>query len=147
MAGYVYKGTRTGLDLFDAPEPPKRQPLQPCGTVPAYRRHLYYKQEPCELCRNAKAQYERDRTAERAAGRPPKKLSPCGTMAAHRRHERAGEPVCDACKKARRRLRNPCGTWPAYNRHKANGEPACDPCMAAMRAYKREQYAKKTGKA
>jgi hypothetical protein len=39
--------------------------LQPCGTVAAYKRHLYNQQEPCRACRTANHAYERARTDAR----------------------------------------------------------------------------------
>lgn len=34
-------------------EPPVEQPLAPCGTTGAYRRHLRRNENPCEPCRKA----------------------------------------------------------------------------------------------
>ena len=39
---------------------PARVP-QPCGTVAAYRRHLYHGETPCDACRNAEKERNRDR--------------------------------------------------------------------------------------
>ena len=41
---------------------PPRQP-QPCGTYAAYRRHQRYGEQPCDLCRVAKNEYEKERRA------------------------------------------------------------------------------------
>jgi hypothetical protein len=38
-----------------------RAPVQPCGTVAAYRRHLRHREEPCEPCKQA----ERDKMRQK----------------------------------------------------------------------------------
>ncbi len=36
-------------------------PTAPCGTVAAYKRHLRHHEAPCDPCRAAWAEYQRDR--------------------------------------------------------------------------------------
>jgi hypothetical protein len=40
-------GARTGQ--------PGKPPLKPCGTLAAYRRHLWRGEEPCQPCKDANA--------------------------------------------------------------------------------------------
>lgn len=77
MAGYVYQGTHTGLDLFDAvamrpprhypARPPVRKPrlLRPCGTRSAYKRHLANDEHPCDPCIQAMREYQRKQYAKK----------------------------------------------------------------------------------
>jgi hypothetical protein len=71
MPGYRYRGT-----ILDADEPiadgrgMARGPAE-CGTRPGYVRHLREGQDPCQLCRDAKNEYDRGyrkRRAIKAAG-------------------------------------------------------------------------------
>jgi hypothetical protein len=41
-----------------------RRPVQPCGTLAAYRRHLDKGEEPCAECRAANAEYSRQARAK-----------------------------------------------------------------------------------
>lgn len=50
-------GARTGQ--------PGRIPTQPCGTHAAYRRHLKAGEEPCRPCKDANAEYHRNRRLRR----------------------------------------------------------------------------------
>lgn len=71
MAGYVYRGTRAGLDLFDVPP---RQPgrggrrrgvgVKPCGTYPAYKRHKKYGEDACQPCKIAHRKYQAEMKAK-----------------------------------------------------------------------------------
>lgn len=46
-------GARTGT--------PGRPPVQPCGTLAAYRRHLAHGEPTCKACRAANAAHSRNR--------------------------------------------------------------------------------------
>lgn len=72
--------------------PPRN--LEPCGTDPAYRRHLRHGEEPCRPCRDAHA------TAGRH-GLPRRSLIACGSPAAYKRHLRQPETPCQSCCDAR----------------------------------------------
>lgn len=39
---------------------PGRPVTQPCGTVAAYKRHLYNDEEPCDACREANRVHHRE---------------------------------------------------------------------------------------
>jgi hypothetical protein len=55
---YVYKGNHDGPDSFDAVAlMPRRGELKPCGTRPAYQRHVYRNEEPCGPCKQAAREY------------------------------------------------------------------------------------------
>ena len=45
----------------------ERTGLQPCGTRAAYRRHLVYRETPCQPCRDAAATYKRKYSTRRNA--------------------------------------------------------------------------------
>lgn len=87
---YTYRG-----------KPSKRVvPLKPCGTVAAYKRHLYRKEIACDACLKAQRDYAREydrRTNKRS--RP--KIAPCGTVSGYARHQRNGEPIDHPCRDAR----------------------------------------------
>lgn len=68
--------------------------LKPCGTYPAYVRHIARRQEPCEACREANRIYK----ASLREVKPKPELRPCGTPAAYNRHLRHGEEACRVCK-------------------------------------------------
>jgi hypothetical protein len=70
--------------------------LQPCGTVAAFQRHVRRRETPCEACREAKNQSQKQSA--------PQHLVPCGTYGAWRRHLRRGEQPCKACRDERNRL-------------------------------------------
>lgn len=87
--------------------------LKPCGTRAAYCRHISRREEPCDPCKAAHAEYRRayvaghrDRVNAQARasrwrlarGEAPF-LDPCGTPAAYQRHWRRGE-VCQPCRDA-----------------------------------------------
>ena len=75
------------------------KPPPPCGTRPAYYRHLHYGESPCDACREAAGRQRRPAPA-------PRELEPCGTPAAARRHWRHHEPLDDACRRASRYSNN-----------------------------------------
>ena len=52
---------RAGLQV--TPRRAEGRKLQPCGTYAAYRRHLAYGQDPCALCRQARARQKREQAA------------------------------------------------------------------------------------
>jgi hypothetical protein len=54
------KGARTGQ--------PGRRPVQPCGTVAAYRRHRRRGEQPCEACEAAMSTWNREQYERRKAG-------------------------------------------------------------------------------
>lgn len=71
--------------------------LKPCGTPAAYKRHLYYDEEPCAACRAVVAA---EMQARRDGSYAPKlvvPLQPCGTPAAYFRHRRNDEDACRPC--------------------------------------------------
>lgn len=55
------KGARTGQL--------GRPPTQPCGTVAAYRRHRRAGEEPCDLCRSAYSDRQRQLYQQRKEAR------------------------------------------------------------------------------
>lgn len=65
MPGYVYRGTQRGENDPWAPKPkpqPKpdnTQQLEPCGTYPAYRRHIRADEQPDLPCIEAMRAYNR----------------------------------------------------------------------------------------
>lgn len=71
--------------------------LQPCGTQAAWQRHRKHGEKPCEACREAHNQYQRDYHAGLI---PARTLKPCGTLAAYRRHVYKGEKACRKCRAA-----------------------------------------------
>ena len=77
---------------------PGRPALNPCGTVAAYKRHLYHHEAPCDECKEAKARHSEGYVPKMR--RQP--LKPCGTLAAYRRHKRRHEEPCDECTAAMR---------------------------------------------
>ena len=95
MSGYQYRGKQPHVFI------PKKRDLKPCGTEAAYKRHLFYREIPCDDCLTAHREYLRTwRNAD-----PIKRgrvLQPCGTLSAYERHKRRKEPMDDACKQARR---------------------------------------------
>jgi hypothetical protein len=52
------KGARTGQ--------PGRPATRPCGTEPAYRRHLRNGETPCDACRAAHREHHAEKMARRA---------------------------------------------------------------------------------
>ena len=78
----------------------RKTPLQPCGTVAAYRRHLYYRETPCDDCRAANRAYRRGLPAKGAAS-PGRVSAECGTYSGYQRHRRRKEPACSPCKEAK----------------------------------------------
>lgn len=94
-------------------EPKHRRVEQtkPCGTYPAYARHLRHGERPCQPCKQALRDYKRDQTARRAAAKAAKQetapkptgrpvTQPCGTDAAYRRHLDRNETPCVDCRRA-----------------------------------------------
>ena len=86
-----------------------------CGTPSGYQRHRRNQEQPCQACRDANREYNRQKDAQRkeranarkrekrqAAGATPRVLRPCGTSAAARRHRRKGEELCGPCREAYR---------------------------------------------
>jgi len=95
MSGYQYRGKQPHVFI------PKQRELKPCGTEAAYKRHLFYREIPCDECVTAHREYLR----KWRRANPDKRrrtLQPCGTLSAHARHKRRKEPIDDACQKARR---------------------------------------------
>ena len=86
-----------------------------CGTPSGYQRHRRNEEKPCQACKDANRDYNRQKDAQRkeranqrkrekrqAAGATPRVLKPCGTTAAARRHHRKGEELCGPCREAYR---------------------------------------------
>ena len=86
-----------------------------CGTPSGYQRHRRNEEAPCQACKDANRDYNRQKERERrkkanqrkrekrqAAGATPRVLKPCGTTAAARRHHRKGEELCGPCREAYR---------------------------------------------
>lgn len=66
----------------------------PCGTWPAYRRHVHQGETICDECMDWKV------GNDRRLLKPARPKSECGTDAAYARHRRKGEDACTACKRA-----------------------------------------------
>lgn len=76
----------------------KRQPLKPCGTPAAYRRHIRHGEEACAACLKA---HSVDVLAfQRRGPAAPRELMPCGSDGGYHRHKRRKEPACVPCLKA-----------------------------------------------
>jgi hypothetical protein len=88
-------------------------PLAPCGTEAAYRRHKRYKEPVDDACEAGhkewldKSRERRRRTrklsrvrARERNGYVRKEPQPCGTSAAFYRHKRRGEAIDQACRLA-----------------------------------------------
>src|SRR5689334_12187837 len=69
---------------------PGRPITAPCGTASAYRRHLRYKEEPCDACRAAGRAYDQARLSRKEKP-PPPPPPPCGTTARWSRGCRCSE--------------------------------------------------------
>lgn len=77
------------------------RPLQPCGTVAAYVRHLRHREPPCAACCDAKASAQRAWFARGQRGEGPSTpITNHGTDAGYRRHQVRGEKPCQACRDA-----------------------------------------------
>lgn len=100
--------------------------LKPCGTHAAYCRHVSRREEPCDPCKAAYAEYGRARLAD-----SPEAVSNAraASRAYYWRRKRGEEVHVD-----------PCGTPTAYRRHLRHGEEACVACLAAWSAYCSERY-------
>ena len=78
-----------------------REPAK-CATASGYARHRkVLKDEPCQPCKDAAAEYQRNYNREKR-GAKPRTFQPCGTNAAYQRHLKLGEIPCDPCTEARR---------------------------------------------
>lgn len=139
MTVYQYNGKLKGeADPWQQrvkPGPKPRavpQPVQPCGTMPAYNRHKRRKEEACPPCKEA---------------RRVRSLKPCGTEAAYQRHLRNDEVPCAECYAAHAEYNlaksRGCGTNKGAMRHTRAGEKLCEPCRLARNAYRMEQHRKK----
>lgn len=95
------------------PEHGGGNPIAPCGTESAYRRHKRYREPIDEACAEGHAEWldqsrerrRKNRNLSKARirarnGYVPKELLPCGTRAAAERHKRRGEPIDEACRLA-----------------------------------------------
>ena len=93
----------------------KQERQAQCGTPSGYQRHRRNDETPCQACKDANRDYNRQKDAQRkeranqrkrekrqAAGATPRVLRPCGTTAAARRHRRKGEELCGPCREAYR---------------------------------------------
>lgn len=69
-----------------------------CGTVRGFHRHCRFAVDPCEACREARQ--EADRELRRRKGVKPQKIAACGTYGGYYRHLRHGEETCAACRAA-----------------------------------------------
>jgi len=73
------------------------QPLKPCGTDAAYKRHLKRRERACTPCRRAHALAT---ALQKDPDWKPKEIPACGTVRAYKRHLRHGEVTdrecCDA---------------------------------------------------
>ena len=96
--------------LFDPPRQPDngRQPgpRHKCGSVKAYRQHLYYKEKPCDQCKAAWNRYKASLpTKARTPSKAPYEIWPdCGTNKAYHRHLYWQQETCPACKQAHSEL-------------------------------------------
>lgn len=68
---------------------------EPCGTMAAARRHYRNGEKPCDACREAELQYQRERK-----GSKPFRAAQCGTVGGYRRHLKAKERACPECRAA-----------------------------------------------
>lgn len=75
------------------------RPLQPCGTIAAYARHVRRDEPIDEACREAMRAYQRVR---RTGSTEARELQPCGTNAAYARHLNHAEEPCAPCREAHR---------------------------------------------
>lgn len=84
------------------------QPLGPgeCGTIRGYRWHRKQREEQCQACKDAMAEYARSRHGKKTSTHPGRQLQPCGTDAAYNRHKQHGEEACDPCKAAHAQVTN-----------------------------------------
>lgn len=73
--------------------------LAPCGTNPAYQRHLRHGQKPCDACRLAHNAFVAD--YRKGVGHP-RQLAECGTPSGYSRHRYRREPICEPCREAHR---------------------------------------------
>jgi hypothetical protein len=74
------------------------EPLKPCGTQAAYRRHIRRSETPCQPCKEAHAAERRDRyTAPSSADLPP---IAHGTPKGARQHWYRKDPICKPCRDA-----------------------------------------------
>jgi hypothetical protein len=71
---------------------------QPCGSDPAYRTHLKYREQPCEVCQAGQEQRTEDR--RRAILAVEHALPAGGSVRGYDTHRRLGEDACVPCKAA-----------------------------------------------
>lgn len=79
---------------------PKLRPN--CGTAAGYDAHRNAKEPTCQPCKDARAEYQRDR---RTQLQPPVSRTRCGTYAGYSAHRREDEKPCDACRQAQKKYR------------------------------------------
>ena len=104
---YTYKGSQPYGGQESEPERQKRakkvrpaHKLKPCGTVAAYRRHVFNGEIACGPCLAASSAYSLARYHRTKPKQQPKPLHPCGTHAAYKRHLRRGEDTDATCREA-----------------------------------------------
>ena len=121
--------------------------LKPCGTIAAYRRHVYHGETPCDACWLAQRDAHQKRRERIRSGdhkpEPRGPIQPCGTMGGYQRHRKRLEPTCLPCRKAkaaydrdryRERLRDERhGTVAGWRKHRKSGEIPCERCTEARR--------------
>lgn len=73
------------------------RPRPTCGTNAGYSGHQWRDEDPCDPCKAAHAEYQRDRRGvpASAARRSP---APHGTIEGYRAHVRRGQPACEPCR-------------------------------------------------
>lgn len=100
---YIYGGTKH--DLAEPVAPPvqsgrgrKFTGFDPsaCGTYAGYGRHIKWGVPPCQDCRDAMAEYSRNRYRPKKSG-PGFRDDACGTWAGWQRHHYYNVPVCAGC--------------------------------------------------
>lgn len=97
--------------LYDPPRDGWTQAGRPrgerakCGTVKAYKQHLYYGESTDVACRRANADRVAQQKRAKLGDRLPKPFK-CGTMRGYKHHLEIGEVTCDRCRAANVRYKN-----------------------------------------
>lgn len=81
------------------------RPRHECGTMKAYRQHLYYGEQTCDRCKKANAEYvaSAEKKRRNRSDTDVRQRAKCGTNKAYHQHRYYGEETDQACKKAHSR--------------------------------------------
>ena len=114
MAGYAQSADdlRQLRSMLFEPSKPSRPAGRPpgprpdCGTIEAYRQHLYWHEPTDDACKAANA-------ARVADWKQEQKPEPeCGTIQGYKHHLKMGEPTCPACRRENTaRVKRQPGGW------------------------------------